>query len=109
MDSDNDDLKSEEEKANEKVAELNAQKDLDVVRAYKNVFKGQGGPRVLHDLMKSCSFIRSTYSGDPVQMAHNEGRRSVVLDIIKMLGRDEASILDFLNNSNERDKEYDYD
>ena len=102
-----DDLKSEEEIQNEKMAEVRAQKDLDVVRAYKNVFKGEGGPRVLHDLMKSCSFNKSTYSGDAMQMAHNEGRRSVVLDILYILEKNEASILEFLNKSNERDKEYD--
>lgn len=103
----NSDLQSSEEIQNDKDAEARAQKDLDVVRAYKTVFNSVDGGRVMYDLMKSCSFTTSTFSqGDALGMAHNEGRRSVLLDIIKVLNKDEADTLEFLKQSTEKDKGY---
>lgn len=107
------DLESQEESENEKLIAKKTQEHLDIIRAYKITFQSEYGQVVFRDMMKSSSFTTSTYSGDPVQMAHNEGRRSVILDIIKILDKDEKQILDFINKSEDNkgdwhDKALDY-
>lgn len=57
--------------------------------------------------MKSCSFTKTTYSPDPIGMAFNEGRRSVVLDILQVLKKDESAIMDFFKQLSEKEREYD--
>ncbi len=101
----NENIEDEEQRENERKAELKNQKDLDVVRDYKGVFNGVRGKRVLFDLMRSCSFINTTISPDIAIMAYKEGRRSVVLDIIKITGKKESAILDFFKQQTEKMEE----
>lgn len=92
--------------ANEKANEKRAQKSLDLIRAYKNVFNSPEGQTVLFDLMKSCSFLKATYYSGVDSMQINEGRRSVILDILGVLDRKEEDIIKFLHQSNAKQEEY---
>jgi len=56
--------------------------------------------------MKSCCFLRNTYYAGADSMQINEGRRSVVLDILGVLDRKEEDIIKFLQQSNAREEEY---
>ena len=53
---------------------------------YRTIFKGPQGERVLADL---CHV-----PGDPYSTAYNDGRRSVIIDLLRYLGTD----LERLNN-----------
>ena len=74
-------------------------KKLDYIRAYKQFFETESGRFVLWDMMKSCKFRQSTFSANAQEMAYNEGRRSVILDIIKITETDERAILEFFQKS----------
>ena len=70
-----------------------AQKKL--IGIYKAVFSGPNGRLVLHDLMVSTGYFRSGYvQGDSHGTSYNEGRRSVILDIIQKLNIQDDSFLD---------------
>ena len=56
-----------------------------LVKLYMRVFETEDGIKVLKNLMKDCNVMNGTYNGDPHIMYYNEGRRSVVFDILKVL------------------------
>jgi len=70
-------------------------KKLDHSRAYKTVFGSEQGQLVLEDLAESCSVSTTVFDGNPHIMSFKEGRRSVILDILKALDMDESAIMDF--------------
>lgn len=49
----------------------------DLLIAYKKVFSGEEGKKVLYDLINHCNILTS-HNGD----AYKEGRRSVVCEIL---------------------------
>ena len=89
----------------DKAAELRGQKAIDIVRAYKNVFESADGKIVLYDLMQSCSYLKPTYIQGIQSIQINEGRRSVILDILDVMNRSEADLVKFINNSLKREQE----
>lgn len=89
----------------EKFQEEKTQKLLDTVRAYKSVFNGEGGKLVLEDMEKTCFFSKTTYTPEGHSMAYREGRRSVILDIKKILQKDEAEILKLFKQISQREEE----
>lgn len=91
---------------NIKSQEVKTQAQLDLIRSYKTVFESPEGKVVLFDLMRSSSFLRPTYLTGIEAIQINEGRRSVVLDIIEVMGKKEEDILNFLTQSNEKLREY---
>ncbi|WP_419786032.1 hypothetical protein [Pseudodesulfovibrio sp.] len=58
---------------------------LELHRAYKRVFDGEDGKRVMADLEMRGSFWRSTFSAEPGRTQFQEGRRSLVLHMKHML------------------------
>jgi hypothetical protein len=50
------------------------------------------GSKVLEDLMNTHFVVSLTYNKDPIEMAFNEGQRSVVLRILKYLKEDIKAI-----------------
>lgn len=53
---------------------------------YQRVFAGPEGQEVLEHILRSCCITESTFvAGDALTSAHNEGRRSVGLHILKIL------------------------
>lgn len=52
---------------------------------YKELFSGETGKAVLDDLEKQCFLRTETYDSNIHKMAFNEGRRSVILYIKRMI------------------------
>jgi len=52
---------------------------------YRRTFKTDDGQVVLEDLKKRFAFETTTFSDNPYQSAFNEGQRSAVLSIVRML------------------------
>jgi hypothetical protein len=52
---------------------------------YRMVFGSAEGKRVIHDLIARHYVLGSTFAGDPITMAHNEGQREVVLHILRYM------------------------
>jgi hypothetical protein len=52
---------------------------------YRIVFSTAEGRRVIHDLIARHFVLGSTFTGEPVTMAHNEGQREVVLQILRYM------------------------
>jgi len=69
-------------------------KRADAIQRYKKVFGSPDGEEVIKDLIKSCGILNPLFSSDPIIMSYNEGRRSVILDIINLLDFDEKRIYD---------------
>lgn len=55
---------------------------------YQHVFGSEEGERVLRDLMKgACIWGESSYDPNPYATAYNEGRRSIILQILEHMRR----------------------
>ncbi|SNR86954.1 hypothetical protein SAMN04488503_1615 [Humidesulfovibrio mexicanus] len=52
---------------------------------YHEVFGGQAGRSVLEDLQARAFHRDSSFSPDPQRAAFNEGRRSLLLHVLRML------------------------
>ena len=87
----------------QKFQEAKTQKLLDTVRAYKSVFNGVEGKKVLEDMERVNFVNKTTYTPDPHNMALREGRRSVILDIKQILKKDETDILKLFKQISERE------
>lgn len=61
--------------------------------AYKKCFESDDGKKVLGDLTKRCFAKQSTFTGEALTMAYNEGTRSILLHI--------NSMIDFTNLKND--------
>lgn len=62
---------------------------------YREVFGGLAGGRVLEDLKVRAYHRDSSFSPDPQRAAFNEGRRSLLLHVLRMLDGacpDQASV-----------------
>jgi hypothetical protein len=53
--------------------------------AYRNLFTGPTGEKVLADLKHAVGYDRSTFHPDPYISANNEGKRSVIVAIINTM------------------------
>lgn len=57
-----------------------------LIRDYKAVFETSAGKKVLKHILGISHYCNTTYTAnDPTTMAFREGRRSIVLDILKVL------------------------
>lgn len=66
---------------------------LDVCIAYKQVFSAQEGQIVMADLLRHFGFSRnSTFNVNPGSMAYNEGQRSVLIHVGRMLDADPTEL-----------------
>lgn len=61
---------------------------LEIHAAYEAAFSGDVGTRVLRHLVENFVFKSSFTPGDPHTTSFNEGRRAVVLSIIREVNRD---------------------
>lgn len=71
-------------------------KKRDLIIRYKRLFATEDGKEILHDLMKACHVMNSTLDSDPIQMAHNEGARSIVLRILQTINTDPKQMEELL-------------
>lgn len=65
-----------------------AKRQVSIITAYKRVFSGPEGDRVLADLMQSCHMLGSSYNGNLNDVVFHEGERNVVLRILKNMNVD---------------------
>lgn len=93
----------------EKEDEARIQKDLDTARAFKTVFNSGEGRKVLKSLMRDCGLFTSNKTMHDGAVQYTEGRRSVVLDIMGALGKDEEQLFKIFmkRNNDEIDEEDD--
>ena len=57
---------------------------LELAVAYKTVFNGSSATKVLEDLEQRGGIRLVSNTLDPQQLAYNEGRRSLVLEILDL-------------------------
>lgn len=70
---------------------------LELARAYRDVFTTPQGQIVLKHLITVCGVLTPTYvRGDSHETAHNEGRRDVVVGILRMLNTDPDALSNML-------------
>lgn len=70
-----------------------------LIQAYKNIFMSEDGKTVMKDLLAISHFTVSTYSqqGDMYAMAVREGRRSLMLDILKRINLSDVKVVELIN------------
>ncbi len=81
-----------------------ARKKVSVLEAYQRCFAGEHGHKVLLDLMRTHFVTSSTFSKDPLEMAHNEGERNVVLRILYHMKIDTNALLKELDRAEKEAK-----
>lgn len=66
--------------------------DRDRLADYRIVFGSPEGKRVINDLIARHYVLGSTFSSEPIIMAHAEGQRGVVLQILRFMQMTPADI-----------------
>jgi hypothetical protein len=61
---------------------------ITTIKLFKKVFENKDGEAVLEQLMGNCHVLDGTFSEDPYKMYYNEGRRSVIFEILTMINTD---------------------
>jgi len=79
----------------------------DTIIAYRKLFDCEEGTRVLHDLIRSCWVLTSTFDPNPNEMIYREGERAVVLRILRTLNTDPERILKMMEEGREQEAQYD--
>lgn len=61
---------------------------VDLLTTYQKVFDSEDGKLILHDMMKANGMFDTTFDENPYRTAFQEGRRSVITNLIMLLGKD---------------------
>lgn len=74
---------------------------LELIKAYKAVFGSDEGQKVLHDIVFSaCKVDLPAQAGQDIgSIMYREGQRSIGLALLKMLDKDEDSIIKFIRGA----------
>lgn len=70
------------------------------IHNYQAIFNGEIGRAVLWDLMEASGVLRPVFSKDPYEMAFNEGKRNLVLQILTYLDVDVKKFDEMINERN---------
>jgi hypothetical protein len=62
--------------------------------AYRDLFATPDGISVLRDLVKQCGVLKLEFNPDARMAAWEEGRRSVLIQILKTIHTDEARMIE---------------
>jgi len=76
-------------------------KRKEIILAYRRLFNTEDGKLVLNDMCKMCHFNASTFDPDPYQSANNEGKREVILRIMRTVESDPRELFKFLEGNQE--------
>ena len=77
---------------------------------YRRTFDTEAGQRVLSDLMRRhFVFSVTKVPGDATESAFNEGRRSVILDIMQTVGVDADRVMEHIQQGDPYDRYSDDD
>ena len=71
----------------------------ETIKSYKRLFDTVDGQAVIRDLMKSCHVYTTTLDRDPLQMAYNEGARSIILRILNTINIDPEQMKELMKLS----------
>ncbi len=74
-------------------------KEKAIIQKFKRVFSGSEGEEVIKELMKKNFVLDSSFTSDPYRTAFNEGRRSLIMDILYILQIDEKKYFDLIEDS----------
>ena len=75
-------------------------------RAYREFFTSEQGEEILSDLMRSAHYLDTTIGGTPYETYFNEGRRSILLQIIQTAKLDNKQIERITEKIKEEDQYY---
>lgn len=70
-----------------------------LIIAYQTVFDSEHGRKVLKDLMSLCGFVQSSMDDNSHVTAYNEGKRSVIVDILNKVNTDPDKIVEILKDN----------
>ena len=81
-----------------------------LLRAYHSVFNTPDGELVLNDLMSRNHFKTSSFNPEqrPMTTIYNEGARSVILQILNELKKDERTVMKMLEQGDKDVRSYKY-
>lgn len=82
------------------------QRKVDVAKTIQKIFDSEDGKLFLYEMMKSTKFFSTTFDKDPMQMAFNEGARSVVSSLLDTLKLDTKELLKIVKEQEEIDKKF---
>jgi len=74
------------------------QRSIDLVRAYGRLFETEDGQTVLYDLMEKGHFLSPTHDDVKHAADRNEGKRELVLYILRQCSLDVAKVLELIKN-----------
>jgi len=74
--------------------------------AYREFFTSDYGEEILTDLMRAAHFQHSTVGSTPYETYYNEGRRSLLLQIIQTAQLDNKQINRLTKRIKEEDQQY---
>lgn len=80
----------------------------DTILAYKRFFDTADGKLIFGDMIKSCHFLDSSFTGNPQETAFNEGARSVLLRILKTTNTSIPQLDEFIKQMEAEEQENDY-
>lgn len=81
-------------------------KQVGTLHHYHKTFNSVHGQKVLFDLFKECNLLKSSYEyGNSEETTFQEGRRSVLLHILKKLKTDPNLLLEQIENFQRSEKE----
>jgi len=86
--------------------QLAAKKPSPVEVDYESVFRTDSGGRVLRDLMQRNFIWSGTFDESAVVMAHNEGRRDVILYIMEMARKKMELPTEYADTATEAEMDY---
>ena len=83
-----------------------AEKQVQAIIAYKEVFSSEKGQEVLFDLCRKCHYFQTSYNGNPNDTIYNEGERNVVNMIMTFSDQDPVKLLKEYRNRLKEEMEY---
>lgn len=82
------------------------QRKVDTAKTIQKIFDSEDGKLFLYEMMKSTKFFSTTFDKDPMQMAFNEGARSVIVNLLDILKLDTAELLKQVKEQDKIDEKF---
>jgi len=89
--------------------EIAAEKHVNAVINYQDVFTSEKGEAVLFDLCKKFHSFSTSYQGDTTDCIFREGERNVINFILSQLQQDPAKLLKHFRERQAAEIDYDYE
>lgn len=86
---------------------MQTKESLEIVKAYRSIFKSEKGRAVLLDMAKNASVFSMSSDLTPTSMAFKEGQRQMIFNIFNTLEMEYEEIIKLFNNE-EGENDYEY-